>query len=245
MKKLFRKIHRWLGLLMAFQILAWMVSGFYFALFPIENIRGEHLAAPAGTFETKQFAGSISPDDAWQTLSVELGGDASLQSVGISMVDGEAAYLFSGTRGQESYVRRVHAIHGNVMPMLDEQTARRIAADATVIDEAVDSIEFVTAEQPGSEYRGRRLPLWRVVYSGPESLNVYVDAWSGEVVARRTQGWRIFDFLWMLHIMDFSERDDFNTPLLQISALLGLVLALSGLVYWGMTTRVFRRRPEN
>ena len=142
-------------------------------------------------------------------------------------------------------MRRVHAKHGKVMPMVDEQTARRIAADATVIDETVDSIEFVADEQPGSEYRGRRLPLWRVVYSGPDSLNVYVDAWSGEVVARRTQGWRIFDFLWMLHIMDFSERDDFNTPLLQISALLGLVLALSGLVYWGMTTRVFRRRQEN
>ena len=45
MKKWFRKIHRWLGVLMALQILAWMASGLYFALFPIETIRGEHLAA--------------------------------------------------------------------------------------------------------------------------------------------------------------------------------------------------------
>ena len=48
--------------------------------------------------------------------------------------------------------------------------------------------------------------------------------------------------MWMLHIMDFDERDDFNTPLLQISALLGLILALTGLIYWALTTRVLRRR---
>ena len=48
----------------------------------------------------------------------------------------------------------------------------------------------------------------------------------------------------MLHIMDFDERDDFNTPLLQIAAALGVLLALSGLIYWAMTTRLFRfRRP--
>ena len=44
MKLFFRKVHRWLGLLMAVQIIAWMASGLYFAVFPIETIRGEHLA---------------------------------------------------------------------------------------------------------------------------------------------------------------------------------------------------------
>ena len=49
-------------------------------------------------------------------------------------------------------------------------------------------------------------------------------------------------FLWMLHIMDFDTRDDFNHPLLQIAAALGLIIALSGVVFWAMTTRLFRRR---
>jgi hypothetical protein len=46
----------------------------------------------------------------------------------------------------------------------------------------------------------------------------------------------------MLHIMDFDTRDDFNHRLLQIAAALGLIIALSGLVFWAMTTRLFRRR---
>lgn len=32
--------------------------------------------------------------------------------------------------------------------------------------------------------------------------------------------WRVFDFLWMLHIIDFDSRDDFNHPLLQIASAL-------------------------
>ena len=68
---------------------------------------------------------------------------------------------------------------------------------------------------------------------------------AGELLARRTDRWRIFDFLWMLHIMDFDTRDDFNHPLLQLAAVLGLIIALSGVVFWAMTTRLFRRASSS
>ena len=41
MRKFLRKAHRWLGLLMALQIIAWMASGLYFSIFPIEVIRDD------------------------------------------------------------------------------------------------------------------------------------------------------------------------------------------------------------
>ena len=114
---------------------------------------------------------------------------------------------------------------------LDDYGRSKLAAERALLEAA-----------PGSEIRGRRLPVWKVDFSEPESLSVYVDPHTGEIVARRTTRWRVFDFLWMLHIMDFDERDDFNTPLLQVAAVLGLLIALSGLVYWAMTTRLFRRK---
>jgi hypothetical protein len=43
--------------------------------------------------------------------------------------------------------------------------------------------------------------------------------------------------------MDFDTRDDFNHPLLQVAAFLGLLVALGGFVLWALTTRLFRRRP--
>jgi len=48
------------------------------------------------------------------------------------------------------------------------------------------------------------------------------------LVARRHQLWRWFDFLWMLHIMDYDQRIDANNLLLRISASLALLFSLSG-----------------
>ena len=44
--------------------------------------------------------------------------------------------------------------------------------------------------------------------------------------------------------MDFSERDDFNHPLLQIAAALGLIVALGGVILWLLTTSLFRNRKR-
>ena len=41
------KIHKWLALLMAVQILFWFVSGLFFAVVPIERVRSEHAIAEA------------------------------------------------------------------------------------------------------------------------------------------------------------------------------------------------------
>src|SRR5688572_11836426 len=45
MSPFWAKIHRWLALLMAIQILFWFVSGLFFAAFPIERVRSEHAMA--------------------------------------------------------------------------------------------------------------------------------------------------------------------------------------------------------
>jgi len=129
-----------------------------------------------------------------------------------------------------------------VAPQIDAEDAARIASDRLLAEGEIESVDWVTESGSGGEVRGRRLPLWRVSFSVPETLNLYIDPWTGDIVARRTTRWRIFDFLWMLHIMDFDEREDFNTPLLQVAAALGFLIAMTGLIYWFMTTRLFRRR---
>jgi hypothetical protein len=55
MKIFFRKLHRWLGLLTAVQIIAWMGSGLYFSLIPISEIRGEHLTVPPESLDSAQL----------------------------------------------------------------------------------------------------------------------------------------------------------------------------------------------
>ncbi|MFN8947681.1 MAG: PepSY domain-containing protein, partial [Alphaproteobacteria bacterium] len=59
---------------------------------------------------------------------------------------------------------------------------------------------------------------------------VYVSPLSGRGVARRSSTWRVYDFLWSLHIMDYRDREDFNNWLVVISAAVALALTVSGFV---------------
>jgi uncharacterized iron-regulated membrane protein len=74
------------------------------------------------------------------------------------------------------------------------------------------------------------LPVWQVTFNDPEGLRVYVSPTTGKVVARRNNTWRVYDFLWSLHIMDYREHEDFNHPLLIAFAAGLLVLTLTGVV---------------
>ena len=58
-------------------------------------------------------------------------------------------------------------------------------------------------------------------------------------MAVRTGAWRLKDFFWMLHTMDYRGRDDFNNPLLVTAGVAAVWVGLTGL--W-LLVRVFRRR---
>lgn len=228
---------------MVIQIVAWMTSGLYFAIFPIETIRGEHLVTEPELLQAAQLEGIAPPVVAWQAVLGELGEGAQITGLSLILLGSEVFYRVSGVNMDgQNFVRLVNPESRAVVPFLDQDSVIGIANERIIGPANFTSAELLTQAPAGSEYRGRALPLWQVNYSEPESLKVYVDGWTGEIVARRTTRWRIFDFLWMLHIMDFDERDDFNTPLLQISAALGLILALTGLIYWAFSTSLFRKR---
>ena len=57
-----------------------------------------------------------------------------------------------------------------------------------------------------------------------------MDPGSGHFITRRHTLWRVFDFLWMLHIMDYETREDINTLLLTAATISGLLLF--GLGVW-------------
>lgn len=76
--------------------------------------------------------------------------------------------------------------------------------------------------------RAHKEPVWRVDFDDADATTVYVSARSGKVLEHRNSTWRLFDFFWMLHIMDYAERTNFNNPLLVSSVIGGLWMALSG-----------------
>ena len=94
------------------------------------------------------------------------------------------------------------------------------------------NVVLINTPLTGSEFRGRDLPLYKVIVSSPKKGIVYIDPLTGEIVAVRTKLWRAWDFLWSLHIMDYRERDDFSHGLIRVFAILGLLTVLSGMLLW-------------
>ena len=109
------------------------------------------------------------------------------------------------------------------------------------VDAEVRSVEELTSVEPDSEYRGRPLPAYRVAFDHPLGTRIYISTERGIVTARRNDRWRLFDLLWMFHIMDYSTRDDFNTVWLQLASVLGLITVFSGFILAGQTSLKLRR----
>ena len=112
---------------------------------------------------------------------------------------------------------------------IDPQRALSLVSDKTFLS-PIAVLEIIE-DQPGSEYRGRALPLYKIeaLNEEDEKINVYLDPYSEKIVAIRSNQWRVWDFMWGIHIMDWNERDNIDNSFLKIFSILALLSALSGI----------------
>lgn len=113
------------------------------------------------------------------------------------------------------------------MPVPDERRIRALAASCYTGPEPIVSAELIT-DVP-SEIRGRKPPLWRVEFDHWKRPTFYLSPVTGELLSWQHELWRVFDFVWMLHIMDYDERERVNNPLLHIFTSGAVAMALSGI----------------
>lgn len=222
---LLRKVHRWLGLFAGIQLLAWTVSGLYFTLIPIDEIRGNHLLVNELESPLASDFDLISQSEL-TALHPELS-EARLEDFQFLVTNNVPVYLVEE--------RRFDAQTGDKLESISEGEALQIVSARTGLRS--ESVTFIEAVETGSEYRGGDLPAWKIEIT-EENAAIYVSASSGKIRAIRTTSWRLFDFLWSLHIMDYDERDDFNHPLLIFMATLGVITVFSGLFLFFATQRM-------
>ena len=189
-----RKIHRYLSIFIAIQLLLWTVSGIYFAFNKIEMVRGEQYRLPLET-EYRIF----------KRLGQEI--------------------IETNNNGVKTY-----SSHPQNFPvdMLLPEEAITIAKEKTSLNPV--SVSLIEKVERGIEYRGRRLPIYKVSTDTDDGINIYVDSMTGDIAAIRSDSWRVWDLLWALHIMDYQDRDNINNLLLKIFSVLALVSSITGIV---------------
>jgi uncharacterized iron-regulated membrane protein len=135
-------------------------------------------------------------------------------------------------RGEQYRVttKEVSIVDSPKLEKLDFESAMQIIEERTILQP--QTIEIVEDPQRGSEYRGRKLPLYKVVSLSNEGkeINIYQDPFSGEIVAIRSAQWRVWDLMWGLHIMDWVDRDNIDNMLLKIFSFIALFTSISGVI---------------
>lgn len=219
MRRFWFKAHKWVGLVIGLQVLAWIVSGLYMTFVPIETVRGEHNIRKMEPRDLRAASVRGVPVTAVQAL------DGPVTRLELVEVDGRLAWR-ADVAGKPSAL--IDDESGVVVSPLAEAAARRIAEADYAGDGKIVSATLIAADPP-IEFRGD-LPVWQLVFDDGDATHLYVSALSGKVVARRSSTWRVYDFLWSLHIMDYRDREDFNNWLVVMAALAALALTVSGFV---------------
>lgn len=222
-----RRAHKWIGLVVGVQALLWMISGVYMTVVPLEIIHGDHLAhvhgAPVSTTATRidsRKLGELHPGLTGFKLKTILGRE-----------------VYEIRQGNE--LALVDAATGTRLSPLDREAARRLADDVYTGEAKIRDIEWIT--KAPQEVAVRPVPMWAVHYDDMNRTTLYFSPQTGELLSRRHELWRWFDFVWMLHIMDYEAREDVNNTLLRVASATGLAFALSGL--W-LLLYSFNRRKQ-
>lgn len=214
-----RKIHKWVGLLIGLQFALWLSSGLVMSLLDHDQVQGHRYRAHAS--EPRPW-----PSDALPASAVLAASESPVQRV-------SSAWLLR---------RPVYQTYdGQKTRLSDAITGAPIDIDAGL----ASNLAKASYTGPGKgqaprllertmEVRDHESRLWRVDFQDAEDTTVYLSAETGEVLEHRNSAWRLFDVFWMLHIMDYTGRKNFNNPLVITAGIGGLWLALTGI--WLLVT---------
>jgi len=217
-----RKLHKWLGLIVALQFLMWAVSGTLFAWLDHHEVSAEHSVRESEPATLPSSAALVQPET-WGTgeiLEVRL----------TSLLD---QWVWRVETSQE--IKLLNASTGEPV-QLTEQFVRELATRQYNGSGKVTSVVF----HPNSTLETRdSAATWEARFDDEPATTFYFSADDGRLVETRNSTWRLFDFFWMLHTMDYSGRDNFNNPLVITVGFAALWLAVSGLI---LLFKSFRRQ---
>lgn len=153
--RLIPRLHNILGLVVGGQVLLWIVSGFFFTHFPIEQIRGEHLRADVP-------ASIALPEDGLAPLEGLV--SAGVTAVRLKPFLAGAAFETETSAGKALF----DAATGAALTPLSEGTARQVAETGWAADGALTALALIDPA-PRDSGRGHGRAMWRADFDGQDT----------------------------------------------------------------------------
>lgn len=238
-----RKIHRYLGLFIGVQFLFWTLGGLYFAFSDLDEIHGDHQRKHIAM---KHYDSLISPSEVLTKIKEVYTLD-SVESLSLISILEKPVYQIRYHHqhmGTMQMNQLADARTGDLLPPLTQEQGVAIAKAHFNTSAAVKKVEYLETTNGHHEYREKPLPAWAITFEHPSNTTVYVSATLGTVQSFRNSKWRVFDFLWMLHTMDYESRDNFGNLLLRSFSILGLFTICSGFILFFTTMKKSSKRNK-
>lgn len=210
-----RKLHKYLGYLLFLQIFVWLLGGLVMSAIPLEKVHGKHLALRKldNPFSSADYRADINKL-VQQSTKLEHIQFSHFLGLPIIKLNHDETQVFNGITGAP--------LAAPSKMQIIQQADKHVLITAQVIS--------ATHLAQGPREIGYRKNVWKVEYGDALNTTLYLSASNGEVITVRSSLWRIFDFFWMLHIMDYDEREDFNNPLLVSFAATSVFFCITGLL---------------
>jgi len=213
--RVLRIMHKWLGLVVGLQLMLWTVSGLVFALLDHKDVAAEHVVRALPVVLLEPNVRLVEPE-AW------LGDYAGSELVDIALIRWLDRWIYRVRLADRVELRQ--AEDGSRFE-IGAAPIRRLATATYAGTGALRTVSLLAT--PTLEARGAG-PVWQVAFDDADRTSLYFSAQDGHLVAARNEAWRLFDFFWMLHTMDYRGRDDFNHPLVILFSTGALWLGISG-----------------
>lgn len=231
--------HRWLGLSLLLPLAWWTGTALVFALRAMEEIHGQ-------TWSTGAAAERQPLDPALLPPAEALGGAT---AVALRRVEGhQVAVVERGAAPPQVLDLPGGRSLGEAIPVAWAEAAARRDFTGPFEPEAVYLHRRAGAATPlaggGPAVEGRPeeyagpLPAYAFHLRGEPGMHLYVDALDGTVRARRTGPWRLYDWAFRLHALDFLP-DAGKRLVIGLVTLAWLALGFTGL---RLVTGWLRRR---
>lgn len=227
-----RKTHRWLGLILGIQFLFWTIGGLYFSWSNMDEVHGDHQKA-----HIHPLSINIKLTNPQEIITKIKAKDSANYIFDIRLIQilGEPFYqiVYSQHHDRNKKTQLANAETGELRPPLSKDEAIKLAKASFSDTSSIEKVEYLTNTNGHHEYREQPLPAYAITFNHSSSTTVYVANELGTVQKFRNNKWRIFDFLWMLHTMDYESRDNLSNWLLRAFSIFGLFTIASGFtLFW-------------
>ena len=235
-----RKTHRYLGAIIGIQFLFWTLGGLYFSWNNMDDVHGETLLKQEKKyFSTIDFSKVQKGID---SLEKEVYFD-SIHSVNLIEAFGKPLVQFNYFKDSHLKIQLIEAETGNLRSPFSGQECLELAEQQLKEPISIVKAELLEKHTTGAhhEYRGKPLPAYAFTLDHSTKTTIYVSTELGQITSVRNNNWRRFDFLWMLHTMDYSTRDHITNWVLRVFSIFGILTIFSGFFLFYLTSPTIRK----